>query len=112
MNAVERNTRFLLASIQRSNTYREFKRQEEILKQNPEWVEKVNRYRADNFRMHNENDKGALMQEMDHLALESVELRNNPQINAYLDAELALCRLMQKVCRDLIAGVEIDIPEF
>ena len=44
------------------------------------------------------------------LSRESEELRRIPQVNAYLDAELALCRMMQRICRTLTEGIEMDIP--
>ena len=51
-----------------------------------------------------------MFQLADKLSRESVELRRNPQVNAYLDAELALCRMMQRICRMLTEGIEMDIP--
>ena len=42
---------------------------------------------------------------------ESASLRQNLKVNAYLDAELALCRLMQRICRTLVAGIDIQIPD-
>ena len=41
---------------------------------------------------------------------ESEELRRFPEVNAYLDAELALCRMMQKICRTLTDGIDMNIP--
>ena len=38
------------------------------------------------------------------------ELRSNPQVNAYLDAELALCRMMQKISMELTDGIDLDAP--
>ena len=35
----------------------------------------------------------------------------NPEVNAYLDAELALCRMMQQICKTLTDGIEIKVPE-
>ena len=47
---------------------------------------------------------------MDELVKESEELRKIPEVNAYLDAELALCRLIQKITRELTWGIGLDIP--
>lgn len=111
MNAVERNTKFLIASIQRCNIYKEYKKHAEMLRQNPEWVTRVNHFRAENYRLQNETDREALLTMMDQLEVESAELRRIPEINAFLDSELALCRLMQQVCKELAQGVELDVPE-
>ena len=47
----------------------------------------------------------------EQLNQESASLRQNQRVNAYLDAELALCRLMQRICRTLVAGIDIQIPD-
>lgn len=44
------------------------------------------------------------------LSRESEELRRIPQVNAYLDAELDLCRMLQRICRTLTEDIEMDIP--
>ena len=41
---------------------------------------------------------------------ESAELRRHPEVNAYLDAELALCKMMQRICIKLGEGIDIDVP--
>ena len=52
-----------------------------------------------------------LFQVAEQLNRESASLRQNLKVNAYLDAELALCRLMQRICRTLVAGIDIQIPD-
>lgn len=39
------------------------------------------------------------------------EKYRDPLVNAFLDAELTLCKLMQKICRTLTEGIDLDIPE-
>ena len=96
MDAVNRNIHLLLNSIQKSDVYRTYKKQEAILEKNPELVSRVQHFRSDNFRLQNE-ERGNLLQ--------------NPEVNAYLDAELALCRMMQQICKTLTDGIEIKVPE-
>ena len=55
--------------------------------------------RTENYRM------------AEQLNQESASLRQNQRVNAFLDAELALCRLMQRICRTLVAGIDIQIPD-
>ena len=110
MDAVSRNIHALLSAIKKSSEYREYRRQEEILNKDPELAERVSQFRAANFRMQNEGNRENLFHMADDLARESAELRRNAQVNAYLDAEFALCRLMQQVCRSLIEGIDISVP--
>lgn len=110
MDAIDRNIHTLLVSIKRSSVYKEYKIQEKLLNQTPELAERVSQFRADNFRLQNEGDRSNLFRIAEQLSKESAELRKIPQVNAYLDAELALCRLMQHVCRSLTAGIDMNIP--
>ena len=82
----------------------------EALEKNPELASRVQHFRSDNFRLQNE-ERGNLLQDAEQLARESAELRRNPEVNAYLDAELALCRMMQQICKTLTDGIEIKVPE-
>lgn len=88
MDAVNRNIHLLLNSIQKSDVYRTYKKQEAILEKNPELASRVQHFRSDNFRLQNE-ERGNLLQ----------------------DAELALCRMMQQICKTLTDGIEIKVPE-
>lgn len=110
MDAVNRNIHLLLNSIQKSDVYRTYKKQEAILEKNPELASRVQHFRSDNFRLQNE-ERGNLLQDAEQLARESAELRRNPEVNAYLDAELVLCRMMQQICKTLTDGIEIKVPE-
>lgn len=110
MDAVNRNIHLLLNSIQKSDVYRTYKKHEAILEKNPELASRVQHFRSDNFRLQNE-ERGNFLQDAEQLARESAELRRNPEVNAYLDVELALCRMMQQICKTLTDGIEIKVPE-
>lgn len=69
------------------------------------------RFRGDNFRLQSQASQDELFHVSEQLNLESASLRQNLKVNAYLDAELALCRLMQRICRTLVAGIDIQIPD-
>ena len=110
MDTVAKDTQALLTSIRKNPVYREYKKQEKILGRNPDLMERVNRFRADNFRLQHKDDRDTLLRDAEQLSRESAELRQNPEVNAYLDAELALCRLIQQVCVSITEGIELNIP--
>ena len=112
MDAISRNIQILLSVIKRSDTYLEYKKQEAILMQTPELMERVDQFRANNFHLQNETARENLLEMTDLLSQESKELRRIPEVNAYLDAELALCKLMQRVVGAVADGIDIHIPEF
>lgn len=110
MDGINRNIHMLIQSVKKSSVYKEYRLQEGILNQNPELAERVRQFRADNFRLQNEEDRSNMFHLAEVLSRESEALRRIPQVNAYLDAELALCRMMQRICRTLTEGIEMDIP--
>lgn len=109
---IEEKIDSLLDAVKNSREYLEYKKQEELLDQDPDLKARVFQFRSNNFRLQNEADRGDLFQVAEQLSRESKELRRNPQVNAYLDAELALCRLMQKICIRVTEGIHIQVPEF
>ena len=112
MNAIDENVSALLKAVRDSREYREYMKQEQLLDENPELKARVYQWRGNTFRLQNESDRGGLFEVAEQLYRESKELRKNPQVNAYLDAELALCKLMQRICFRLTEGIHIQIPDF
>jgi len=110
MDGINRSIHMLIQSVKKSSVYKEYRLQEEILNQNPELAERVRQFRSDNFRLQNEADRSNMFHLAEELSRESEELRRIPQVNAYLDAELALCRMLQRICRTLTEGIEMDVP--
>lgn len=110
MDAISRNVRVLLSVIKKSDVYREYKKQEEILDKNQQLKERVDHFRANNYKLQNEAGKGDLFQVAEQLERESAELRRIPEVNAYLDAELALCKLIQRIFMNLAEGIDMHVP--
>ena len=67
-------------------------------------------FRGDNYRVQNDCGSDNLFDVVEQMGKESAELRRHPEVNAYLDAELALCKMMQKICVKLAEGIDMDIP--
>ena len=104
-NTIDENISSLLEAFKESPEYVEFQKQNEILKQKPELKKRV-----DNYRVQNECGSDNLFDVVEQMGKESAELRRHPEVNAYLDAELALCKMMQKICVKLAEGIDMDIP--
>lgn len=111
MNEIKDCIDALLAAVQNSEEYQEFEKYRDLLKENPELMDRVNAFRGNNFRLQNEANRDELFRGTEQLNREFRELRRDPPVNAFLDAELALCKLMQKICRTLTEGIDLDIPE-
>lgn len=101
----------LLKAVQNSEEHQEFIKYKELLMEDPSLMERVNAFRGENFRLQNETNREELFRVTEQLNKESRELRKIPEVNAFLDAELGVCKMMQRICRTLTEGVELDIPE-
>ena len=111
MNEIKDCIDALLAAVQNSEEYQEFMKYKALVEQDPGLMERVNAFRANNFRLQNEANRDELFRGTEQLNRESRELRRDPLVNAFLDAEFALCKLMQKICRTLTEGIDLDILE-
>lgn len=101
----------LLAAVRSSEEYLTYKEQEEVLGRDPELMARVDQFRSSNFKLQNEANRDELFSVVEQLARESKELRKIPEVNAYLDAELALCKMMQRICRSLTEGTQMHVLE-
>ena len=111
MDEISMDIEKLLDAVHRSSEYQEYQKQAAELDKEPELKARVMRFRGDNFRLQSQASQDELFHASEQLNLESASLRQNLKVNAYLDAELALCRLMQRICRTLVAGIDIQIPD-
>ena len=93
MDEISMGIEKLLDAVHRSDEYQEYQKQAAQLEGDPELKARVMRFRGEQLNQ------------------ESASLRQNLKVNAYLDAELALCRLMQRICRTLVDGIDIQIPD-
>ena len=97
----------LVESFKDSPEYREYQRMRELLHQEPEKEQAVNEFRRRNFELHKYRNTD-LYAEMDRLEQEFAPLREQPLVNEYLSAELALCRMVQRVNYRLMEEIEFD----
>ena len=111
MNEMKECIDALLAAVRGSEEYQEFVKYRDLLKENPELMDRVNAFRGNNFRLQNEANRDELFRVTEQLTRESRELRKIPQVNAFLDAELALCKLVQRICKALTEEIDLEVPE-
>lgn len=112
MESIDKAINILLEEIKKDAAYREYKQHEAILMSDPELLSRVDRFRAENFHMQNQESPEDQFQSMDRLIQESDELRKIPEANAFLEAELALCKLVQKISKDIVMGIQMHTPDF
>lgn len=110
MDTIETNIQLLVWSIKRSPEYKEYQRCQAALDATPELWPRVEKFCGDNFRLQ-VNKEDQIGEAMDRISEESKELRRIPEVNAYLQAELNLCRLIQCINLEIIGELDIHIPQ-
>ena len=108
MREVEACLEALLDSIHRSDIYQNYLSCEKNLELNPEQKKKVDDLRTAAFLLHQEED---WFEKSDTLNEQFAELRKKPEVNAYLEAELAVCKMIQRITEQTCDNLEIRIPE-
>ena len=76
------------------------------IKQQPEQYARVNEFRQRNFELQNSPQTDDLFERMDAFEREYEKFREDPLVDDFLRAELAFCRMMQKV--DILITEKLD----
>ena len=108
MNRVEEKLDALVRVVKESPEYREYQRVRELVHQDPEKEKAVHEFRRRTFELHQRRDVD-LYSEMDRLEKEFAPLRAEPYVNQYLDAELAICRIVQHINYSLMSEMDFDL---
>lgn len=112
MDEITKYMELLIRAIKKSNEYHLYKQAEENLAMDPQLRKRVDEFNLTNFRIHTQlEDSQQLFQEIHALDAESKALRKIPQVNAYLQAELDLCKLLQYVSLEIHGQMDIHVPE-
>lgn len=108
MVEVEDELYALVTAVKRSDTYKEYDRWRNILKTNPELFKRVNEYRTENYMLQTSEDDGTLEERIEKFAADNEELSEEPRVRAFLDAELALCRMLQEITNRVVKGIDFE----
>ena len=91
-----------------SEEYKNYDMYRKKLHEHPELMEQVNRFRMDNVRMQIEKASSGNV-DVQRFATENVELLNNSLVRDFLNSELILCRMMQKINSILVSDIELEL---
>ena len=100
----------LICEMQKSETYQSYLKMQAELEKDPELLARVDEFRAKNYRLQQEENID-LYDAVDSLERDSYELRKNEKANAFLEAELGVCRMLQKVHDRISDEVPVGVPE-
>ncbi len=98
----------LIEAVKESRTFKEYDRCRKVLKSDPELKARVDKYREENYRLQIMEDDGTLQDKIEAFARENMELSEQPRVRAFLDAELALCRMLQEITDRVVRAIDFD----
>ena len=108
MERIDEYLASLIEAVKDSPEYKEYQRVRELVHQEPEKERAINEFRRRNFELHKCRNVD-LYAEMDRLEGEFAPLRAQPYVNEYLAAELAVCRMVQRINYSLMMEIEFDM---
>ena len=110
MNKIQECVEKLLEVIREDSAYQRYLACEEMLKSNPELKKQIDEFRVAVFHMNNNDTQGDLYDITDEVENRYEKLRKVPEVNAYLEAELDVCRMLQQVQEQFRNGIDLNIP--
>ena len=109
MNQIDECIEQLVKAILDSGEYQQYLSIREKVRREPEKEREIHNFRQRNFQMRKNEGRLDLFEEVDRLGQEFADFRTEPLVDDYLAAELAVCRLFQKINRKLLEQVEFDL---
>lgn len=100
----------LITAIRDGEAYRRYLDCEEKLQKQPDLRKKIDEFRAAVYHLNNAEEQIDLFDKIDEFEKEYREFRKIPVVNEFLEAELDVCRLLQRVRARIQSGVDVRIP--
>ncbi|MBO5242506.1 MAG: YlbF family regulator [Lachnospiraceae bacterium] len=97
-----------IVALKHSKVYLEYQEQLKRLCAQPELKQRVDDYRRRNYEIQTQSQQQNMFDEMERFQRESEHLRDIPMVHDFLNAELALCRMIQKVTTTIVEAVSED----
>lgn len=101
-------TSLLIDTIKQSDIYLEYEAALRELKKSPELKARADAFREENYLAYHAIKDPVSFADFDSLEEERTELAACPQIERYLKAELALCRIIQEIQTRVISAMNFD----
>lgn len=96
----------LIKDVLNSEIYKEYQKQLALVKEQPELKTRIDEFRTRNLAL--QTGENTTFEQLDSFEKEYAGFRENPLVADFLAAELALCRLLQKLNRILIDAIDFE----
>lgn len=95
--------------IRNTETYKKYQEQCRELQPYPELRRQINRYREDTYAL--QNSEGDIFDKIDEYDREYSDFRSNPLVENYLQAELKMVRMLQRIYGSIAEMTNLDLDE-
>lgn len=102
-------TKQLSEQIKQDETYKEYLKCYDAVKEDRELFQKMNEMRRKNIELQNDIEQEDFFDAANRLREEYSHLLNNEAVSDFLKAEMRFCRKMQKIYTILTQDLEIDL---
>lgn len=99
----------LVTAVGRDEVFQTFEKNRKEIEKSQELVEKINEYRQKNYFIQTKLAGKELDSATERLEKEYEELRNNPTVRSYLNAEVSLCRMLKEISESLLDIVHLEL---
>lgn len=106
MTDLETATETFIAAVLETEEYRAYKTELEKVKREPELKAQIDEFRRQNYEFQSSPDCD--FGKLDRFEKEYENFRQNPLVADFLAAELAFCRLMQRLNIRIIDGLDFE----
>lgn len=93
--------------LKQTEEYKLYVKKRSRVQEYPGLREEINEFRRRNYML--QKSEGELFDEIDAFEREYEEFRANPVVEEYLQAELAVCRMMQEIYAEIAEAVDLDL---
>ncbi len=111
MENIKRCTAALIDAILESDEYTRFCELRDQVREQPELRAQINSFRQHVFEVQNSREPLDMYGEQERLYRNFEEFRKNPLVNDFLEAELRVCRILQRITTDIAAAIDLDADE-
>ena len=109
---VENKKTELLEVLKNSPEVKRFEKARAAIKGRADARERIDAFRSSVYSLHNGPETVDMLDKMNGLFALREELHQDPQIAEYLDSELDVCRMLQKICMEVMNVTDLEIEAF
>lgn len=108
MESFDKLTEVYIEDLKKTPTYKTYKDKLKALKKDDEMWEKVKEYRNKRFELQKNTSPEELYDKADWFERDHAYIYENKQAREFLEAEVALCKLVQDICFRLTSSIEFE----